>query len=1124
MVDELLRSQPGRQIPVFYFFFVNTDRNKNSSIALARSLLYQIYHYGRSDRASKFDELEMSLETHATENVRSLESIWTLFKNYLDRVSRAYVVIDALDECVDPPALFHALSNLQKSAGLFVSGRVDVAEQCQKLRELRQVDIGVVEASKDIEHFLQKKRKGAFKPELRQKTINAVLAKARGMFLWVTLVAQALESLIDATEIDKAIASLPDDLYAAYDNTLERMAASMKNQAGKRKLCRNALQWLACSERAMSVHELFTALSIGFKSEDILFTQEAVISACGPLAVVQQNTIQLVHFSTKEYLTSRHLANSAQCRFYVDPKQTNISIARACTEYIRSVKVGKLFPVERNSDEHRLIIRGIDTSLLARESLKGAWRDHVNAELPFAEYAVLYWLPHLQASSYGLDDQNKDTSISNFLKSHSTLVWIELYSTINCQRSDLEKLSVVVGDCFPSLEGMPTLEVAWRHAVLAVLHAFGKILLLNPNEARHLDPTILAQYDAELLKWQNGSEVCYEKHMVLGVDSAESQPNINSKQHLYLPPGGDVSSRLGFLHFHRQSKSLLFADQLVEPGACAWLYCQNAESGCKSKPFLIVSSPSTLARKLEGTGICKDSKHLCLFYTSYKNFKPHGNKSMVLLQINLDDDSTISNWATLLFTQDGWWPHVGNIQVTSQNIYVGGRTYNLKDGECVQDIDVPSEIEDVGPIFYYADGAMLFPAYAPITEDDATDTTVESRESSFYSYLGRRVTLRPGQIIQGLSNDGRYVLVSIQKGSRWEKHEFDIFDTFLNQDHLGEQYMPFNGAFYGGDEWLINFGMENHVTRYHLPSLFSGSHLGLSVRGLDGGRFASCCINDVEKEAYVVRNRKWYRLDLNSLEWKDKLPQNNTIQPNYTKISADGRRLAIIDPTNRPSRIQIFDLQSGLLDREYDFGLFPNFLPTSTLGQKLLSSPDLRIWRISKSRPGYLFDVDDGNSPSTRTIKPGNLYHLDDGNSPSTRTVKAFHVPETYSDGLGVDRIDGDCFSTCGKYFGFWWKNDSTRGASGGERYMKIEITILELDLVHSNVKVHSRIPFTRPSRESAIIKFHPRLSMLAILFAKHNIGELYLHDLQTLKTDLAWSAEWTKRIYVRPGETINFL
>ncbi|MCJ1267224.1 hypothetical protein MMC22_007109 [Lobaria immixta] len=1116
VVNDLQRSQPGNQIPVFYFFFVNTDRNKNSSIAAARSLLYQVYNYGRSSRASGFDELEMSLEADARENLKSSERIWTLLKIYLERVSRAYVVIDALDECVDTPALFHALSkhSLQKSAGLFVSGRTNVAEQCEKLRELRRVDIGVVEASKDIELFLQTRREGAFKGLLRQKTIDAVLAKAKGMFLWVSLVAQALESLNYATEVDDAITSLPGDLYAAYDTTLARMAASMRNQPGKQKLCRDALQWLACSERAMSVLELFTALSAGSQPEDILFTKKDVISACGPLAVIQQDTIQLVHFSTKEYLTGDHLAKSAELlHFHVDPDQTNVTIARACTEYMRSAKVEKLFPVERNSDENRLIRSGIDTSCLAPESLsvprtsfrqarderkyvlriKDAWRDNVKTELPFAEYAVLYWLPHLQASTYGMDAQNEDSSISTFLESHSTLVWIELYFTINCQLSDLEKLSLVVRDCFQSLE------VAWRHAVLAVLGEFGLALVRNPNEARHLDPTILAQYDAELLKWQNASEACYEKHIILRVDSSELRPmpsmmtDPDLRRCLDTFPGFKFESSLGFLHFHRRSKSLLFADKEVQPGACAWLYCQNTESGYKSKP-LVVSNPSTTQLRLASTGICKDSKYLCLYYGN----GPDDTSSMIVLRIDLHDDPTISNWATLLFTIDcNWYGWKASLHVTSEFLYVAGHTYRLKDGECVQDIehahDVRSESNTVGRIFHYADGAKLFQTYAPIT-GDAEDTMVISRESSFYNYLGRRVTLSPGSTIIGLSNEGRYVLVeyiNLSTSARLQQPDVVIFDTFLNQDchlvKLSASYHYEKHAFYGGDEWLFVGASSPSgprswiVTRYHLPSLFSGSNLGLSIRLPGLRRSVSFCISDVEKEAYVVHQRTWYRLDLYSLEWKDELPPRKIIPPKHDAVSADGRRLAIIDQTDR--RIQIFDLRSGLLIREYQSGLL--LLPAER--GKLLASPDLRIWRIGKPWPD-------------------NLFHLDDDSSPST--IKAFHIPESVYD-LGKDEIHGDCFSTCGKYFGFWCQNTSTRRTSDSETSMKVEITILELDLVHSNVKVHSRISITPPSRVSVTIKFHPKSSMLAIVFG---MVELYLHDLQTLKTDLAWTAQWTPK------------
>lgn len=827
----------------------------------------------------------------------------------------------------------------------------------------------------------------------------------------------------------------------------------------------------------MSVRELFTALSIGVKPEDILFTEEDVISACRPLVVVQQDTLQLVHFSTKEYLTGDYLANSVELRhFYVDLSQTNLAIAQACTDYMRSAKVEKLFPVRRNSDENRLKSSGIDTSCLAPETLKGAWRDYVNAELPFAEYAVLYWLPHLQASTYGMDGQNEDSSISIFLKSHCTLVWIELYFTINCQRSDLEKLSVDIRDCFNLMEGMPSsLEVAWKRAVDAVLHEFGRILLWIPNEVRHLDPTILKQYNTELIKWQNASEACYEKHMVLRFDSADSWPtpskmtDTDPKQHLYFRPGGTDSERLGFLHFHRQSKSLLFADKYLRPGACAWLYCQNTESGIRSKP-LIVSNPSTTERQLAAAGTDKDSKHLCLHYIPDDPCEGK-TSNMIVVQINLRDDSTIPGWATLLFTIsiDGNWPQWNtSLQVTSEYIYLAGRTYGLKDGECVQDTEYACDEDSVGSLFYYANGGMLFQTYGPITAD-TEDTANEGRMSYFHTYRGSRMTLSPSQTIIGISHDGRYVLVrkvTKPRGSRGGSSDCDVdlFDTLLNHSyHLLEGSMAAveraEYAFYGGDEWLI-YCIDVRIQRYHVPSLVSGSNQSGTSSIPDEYSFYwwLCCINDDEKEAFVVLRRKWYRLDLSGLKWKDELAGKNRIRPYYAQVSADGRRFAVIEPTDRTSRIQMFDLQSGLLDREYDSGLL--LLPADH--EKLLASPDLMIWRLCDPGPDY-------------------LCHLDDGHAHST--VKAFHIPESVH-GLGEDRVGSECFSTSGKYFAFSHWSSSKKTSDSDTHDVNMEVTTLELDPVHSTVKLHSRQSMPLPSHSSSFIemKFHPNSSMLAML------------------------------------------
>lgn len=481
---------------------------------------------------------------------------------------------------------------------------------------------------------------------------------------------------------------------------------------------------------------------------------------------------------------------------------------------MQSAKVEKLFPAERNSDEDRLIRNGVDTSRLAPESMQNAWTDYVKAELPLAEYAVLYWLSHLQASAYGSAAPNEHTLISNFLRSHYTLVWIEVYVTINRQISDLEKLSALVDDNFHSMKGSLTpLEMAWRHAVLDLLHNFSSALLRSPNEAQHLDPTILDQYNPEL-QWQKASDDCYEKHMALRTGSVESQPlssmkiDTDPKQQLYLPPGGDASERLGFLHFHRQSKFLLYADGIVSAGACAWLYCQHIESGHRLPP-LIVGSPSTAKSiRLAAAATDIDSKYLCLHYVIVG---PNPLPKIFLFRIDLHDNFTVVDWATLIFTIDcrwkigcSMWEWQPSLQVTGKNIHLAGYKYILKDGECVQGVEDASEVSSLtdtaGHTFDYAAGAILSPSLVAISER-AADTKVESRESKFYE---------PDQEIIRISNEGRYV---VTKKSDEAASSIFVFDTLSNQDcQLFNGPWPLNRmtsddqyAFYGGDRWLLFF-------------------------------------------------------------------------------------------------------------------------------------------------------------------------------------------------------------------------------------------------------------------------------------------------------------------------------
>jgi hypothetical protein len=96
--------------------------------------------------------------------------------------------------------------------------------------------------------------------DLQDRIVSYIASQSRGMFQWVKLVIQQLESEKgDKQDIMEALERFPKDLNGAYRKTFGRLGSST-NYAKDRAVL--ALKWLACSRRGLTTRELRTAIEI----------------------------------------------------------------------------------------------------------------------------------------------------------------------------------------------------------------------------------------------------------------------------------------------------------------------------------------------------------------------------------------------------------------------------------------------------------------------------------------------------------------------------------------------------------------------------------------------------------------------------------------------------------------------------------------------------------------------------------------------------------------------------------------------------------------------------------------------------------------------------------------------
>ena len=419
LIDHIASFEFRSSSTVFYFLFKSTDIDKNSITAAARSLLYQLYKTCGSTDAAFVDDIKKHLNDSGQIHAKSFNKIWNLFFKYAANVTGLVIVIDALDECMEPKLLIRGLQQFGKgsAAKIVVTSRRE-KELIHDLRDWMSIEMGAQEITADIAAFLTHKVSRSPKlshPLMRSSVLEALQSHSNGMFLWAALMIKDLKSKSSVYEIQDALRALPEGLNKMYESILRRLHCSLK--PSPKELCVKVLRWVVCATRPLKLQELEEALKLEYTVETglfdsdnaLLYTERDIELACGSLLTVRSGTVQLIHLSTGEFLKNRSIRpniDDALHQYLIDVPSVSARIASHCVSYLLS----RCAP---------------PTVLPAHESRTAKIDiDHLKQRLPLLDYACFNWLKHLVSSA----DVPQDISagvIQSFFESYRCLVWIQ---------------------------------------------------------------------------------------------------------------------------------------------------------------------------------------------------------------------------------------------------------------------------------------------------------------------------------------------------------------------------------------------------------------------------------------------------------------------------------------------------------------------------------------------------------------------------------------------------------------------------------------------------------------------------------------------------------------------------
>lgn len=270
------------------------------------------------------------------------------------RFTQTFVVVDALDECLEEDVFVEGLRALISdgtdgtNVQIVVTSRNDLNIE-RLLLPLTTFNLplrGSVE--EDVRAFvcgemqrrIHSRKLKLRDPGLANVILNTLVDRAEGLFLQAKLQLEYLCTMTTDGAIKRALKDLPHGLDRTYDDILQQIIA--KN-TGSLEDVRRVLEWLMERAEAMPLNCLAYAVSINpddtsLEPDNIVTDPRDLAAMCGSLVIVElrygESTIKLAHFSVEEYLCSERLANSPLSFFHMHRADINLKLAITCCQYL----------------------------------------------------------------------------------------------------------------------------------------------------------------------------------------------------------------------------------------------------------------------------------------------------------------------------------------------------------------------------------------------------------------------------------------------------------------------------------------------------------------------------------------------------------------------------------------------------------------------------------------------------------------------------------------------------------------------------------------------------------------------------------------------------------------------
>ncbi|PBK65236.1 hypothetical protein ARMSODRAFT_438992 [Armillaria solidipes] len=242
VIDHLKERVTSDEIVLFAFADFQ-DARSTDVVVLLRTLLARLLDHCKPEdfvEEPDFAELEKTMQRYHADRPKFLQYLVELLGKASAPWKRVFVVIDALDECMqgkrrESIAAIRDLASAGSNISILVTSRAeqDIVDVLSSVPTISLVN-ETWRVKDDIRRFIEEKMNNsdlslARLPEpVRARISSTLLEKANGMFRLVDCQLQSLAEVDFENDIDEILRNLPADLNSMYERIFQRVKSKGK--------------------------------------------------------------------------------------------------------------------------------------------------------------------------------------------------------------------------------------------------------------------------------------------------------------------------------------------------------------------------------------------------------------------------------------------------------------------------------------------------------------------------------------------------------------------------------------------------------------------------------------------------------------------------------------------------------------------------------------------------------------------------------------------------------------------------------------------------------------------------------------------------------------------------------